>query len=174
MNMPNVLVVDDDVAVCRILSRMLIEEQYQVQIGQSVSDAVGAIEQKLFDVYVLDYKLTDGTGLDVAERIRSKGSGSPIILISGYNPNAVESRAAELRIFDFIEKPFSRERICNTIKKAIEVTLTVDRCDAESANSSAADPAAAKKGFPKAATIGAIILLLLVFCLTIYLFTHGQ
>ena len=68
----NVLVVDDDIAVCRILHRMLSDEQYQVQISQSVADALKCIEQKLFDVYVMDYKLPDGTGLDVAERIRSK------------------------------------------------------------------------------------------------------
>ena len=55
-----------------------------------------AIEQKPFDAYVLDYKLPDGTGLDVAERIRSKGSQAPIILISGYDVTAVASRAEKL------------------------------------------------------------------------------
>jgi DNA-binding NtrC family response regulator len=119
MNIPSVLVVDDDVAVCRIVHRMLSDEQYQVRISQSVADAVGAIEQKLFDVYVLDFKLPDGTGLDVAERIRSKGSEAPIILMSGYDPSAVALRAEKLRIFDIIEKPFSRAIICNGVKKAI-------------------------------------------------------
>ena len=42
----NVLVVDDDLAVCRILHRMLSDEEYQVQISQSVADAVAAIEKK--------------------------------------------------------------------------------------------------------------------------------
>ena len=115
----NVLVVDDDMAVCRILHRMLSDEEYQVQISQSVADALGAIDQKPFDVYVMDYKLQDGTGLDVAERIRSKGSEAPIILISGYDPSAVALRAEKLRIFDIIEKPFSRATICNAVKKAI-------------------------------------------------------
>src|SRR6266403_368119 len=98
----NVLVVDDDIAVCRILHRMLSDEQYRVQTSQSVVDALSAIEQKPFDVYVMDYKLPDGTGLDVAERIRSKGSEAPVILISGYDPSAVALRAAKLRIFDFL------------------------------------------------------------------------
>jgi two-component system response regulator HydG len=88
-----VLVVDDDIAVCRILHRMLTDEQYQVQISQSVADALRSIEEKPFDVYVMDYKLPDGTGLDVAERIRSKGSKAPIILISGYGPSSVALRA---------------------------------------------------------------------------------
>jgi two-component system response regulator FixJ len=91
----NVLVVDDDIAVCRILHRMLSDEQYQVKTSQSVVDALAAIEQKPFDAYVMDYKLPDGTGLDVAERIRAKGSEAPIILISGYDPSrSVESREA--------------------------------------------------------------------------------
>jgi DNA-binding NtrC family response regulator len=89
----NVLVVDDDPAICRIIGRMLSDEQYQAQTSQSVFDALGAIEQKPFDAYVMDYKLPDGSGLDVAERIWSKGSEAPIILISGYGPSAVALRA---------------------------------------------------------------------------------
>jgi DNA-binding NtrC family response regulator len=115
----NVLIVDDDSSVCRILQRMLSDEQYQVQTSQSVADALGAIEQKPFDAYVMDYKLPDGSGLDVAERIRSKWGATPIILISGYDPSAVALRAEKLNISDFIEKPFSRETICNAMKKAI-------------------------------------------------------
>src|ERR1700726_3528928 len=119
MNATNVLVVDDDIAVCRILHRMLSDEQYQVQTSQSVADALGAIEKRPFDVFVMDYKLPDGTGLDVAERIRSIGSEAPIILISGYDPSSVALRAEKLRISDIIEKPFSRATICDALKKAI-------------------------------------------------------
>ena len=120
--MASVLVVDDDVAVCRILHRMLSDDQYQVQISNSVGDAVAIIEQKLFEIYVLDYKLPDGTGLDLAERIRSKGSQAPIVLISGYDPSAVALRAEKLGISEFLEKSFSREIICAAAKKAISAS----------------------------------------------------
>ena len=113
------LVVDDDVAVCRILHRMLSDEQYQVELSHSVADALGAVEQKSFDVFVVDYKLPDGTGLDVAEWIRSKGSDAPIILLSGYEASAVALRAEKLNIFDIIEKPFSRATISDAVKRAI-------------------------------------------------------
>lgn len=115
----NVLVVDDDNAVCRIVQRMLSDQHYQVQTSQSVADAILAIEQKSFDAYVMDYKLPDGSGLDVAERIRSKGSEAPIILMSGYDASSVTSRAKKFSISDFLQKPFSRETICNAVKKAI-------------------------------------------------------
>src|ERR1700720_3601002 len=119
MNIINVLVVDDDIGVCRIIQRMLSDEQCKIQTSQTVADALAAIEQKPFDVYVMDYKLPDGSGLDVAERIRSKGSEAPIILMSGYDTSSVTLRAEKLCISDFIEKPFSRELICNAVKKAI-------------------------------------------------------
>src|SRR5271166_126849 len=104
MNITNALVVDDDFAVCRILHRMLSEEQYTVQTSQSVADALVAVEQKPFDVYVMDYKLPDGSGLDVAERVRSKWGATPIILISGYDPSAVALRAEKLGISDFLDR----------------------------------------------------------------------
>src|SRR3984957_2818109 len=122
----SVLVVDDDIAVCRIVHRMLSNELYQVQTSQSVADALEAVEQKPFDAYVMDYKLPDGSGLDVAERIRSKWGATPIILISGYDPSAVALRAEKLHISDFLEKPFSRATICNAVKKAIEFSPNGD------------------------------------------------
>jgi DNA-binding NtrC family response regulator len=115
----NVLVVDDDNAICQIVQRMLSNEKYQVQTSQSVADALRTIEQKPFDAYVMDENLSDGSALDVVERIRSKGSKAPIILMSGYDESAVASRAEKSRIFDFLQKPFSREMICNAVKKAI-------------------------------------------------------
>src|SRR6202041_787845 len=148
-------VIDDDIAVCRILHRMLSDDQYQVQISQSLTDALRAVEDKIFDVYVIDYKLPDGTGLDVAERIRSKGSDAPIILISGYDPSAVALRAEKLQIFDIVEKPFSRATICDAVKKAIG--SSADQSDAGSGVPATAGPASAnpatasskKKGFSK-------------------------
>ena len=170
---PNVLVVDDDMAVCRILQRMLNDEQYQVQISQSVADAKEVIEQKPFDVYVMDYKLPDGTGLDLAERIRSKGSEAPIILISGYDPSAVALRAEKLRISDIIEKPFARATICGAVKKAIEISPSAGQADAVSVSSSSS-ASTKRKPLPRAAVIGAIIFLLLISSFAVFLLIHAH
>jgi DNA-binding NtrC family response regulator len=119
MRITDVLVVDDDLKICRIIHWMLSDEQYNVQITQSVADALRAVEEKHFDAYVIDCILPDGSGLDIAERIRSKWGAAPIILISGYDPRIVALNAEKLRISEFLEKPFSRDIICETVKKAI-------------------------------------------------------
>lgn len=122
MSIADILVVDDDVAVCRIVQRMLSDMQYDIQAVHSVADALGAVEQKSFDVYLLDYKLPNGSGLDVAERIRSRWGATPIILISGYDPSAVALRAEKLGISEFLEKPFSREILCAAVQRALNST----------------------------------------------------
>src|ERR1700747_3790734 len=118
MSMPRVFVLDDDLAVCRVVNGMLSLKEYQVRTSQSVEEAVTVIEEKRCDAYVLDHRLPDGSGLDVAERVRAKGSGAPIILISGYDFEEITSRAKALRVFDIIQKPFSREALCNVLKKS--------------------------------------------------------
>src|ERR1700760_157415 len=97
----SVLVVDDDVALCRIIHRMLSDEHYTVQTAQSVADAFRAIARRCFDVYVLDYKLTDGTGFDVAKCIWSKSREIPLILMSGYDRSFFALSAERLRISVF-------------------------------------------------------------------------
>jgi two-component system, NtrC family, response regulator HydG len=122
MSQARVLVVDDEVVVCRILDRMLSIDHYRVQSSHSVAEALAAIEANVFDLYVVDYKLRDGCGLDFVERIRSKGSEAPVILLSGYDPKEIALQAKDLRIFEILEKPFSREMIFNSVQKAMGAT----------------------------------------------------
>jgi DNA-binding NtrC family response regulator len=77
-------------------------------------------EPSNFDACMIDFKLPDGSRLDFAERIRSKWGATPIILISGYDPNLVALRAEKLGISEILQKPFSRNTIGETVKKAID------------------------------------------------------
>jgi DNA-binding NtrC family response regulator len=140
MNISQVLVVDDDDAVCRIVDRMLSGEEFEVRAANSVAAALKIIEQESFDVYVLDYKLPDGSGLDVAGRIREKRASAPIILMSGYDPSAVALRAGQLNITEFLQKPFSREILCEAVKKAIESSSSPVIAEADSEGSPARKP----------------------------------
>jgi len=172
MNTPRVFVLDDDLAVCRVINRMLSLEEYEVRTSQSVEEAVTAIEEKRFDAYVLDHRLPDGSGLDVAERLRAKGSGAPIILISGYDFEGIAARAKGLRVFDIIQKPFSRDTLCNALKKSIESAPTVSSSNDGEDNTSLCEPP--KKRSRNAIQIGSIIFLLIALGAIIYLFIAGH
>ena len=119
MELPRVLVLDDEVGICTILSKILRDQQYEVHAIQSVAGASEALAEFSFDAYLLDYRLQDGTGLQIAEKVRQKGSRAPIILVSGYGAIEIGAEAGGLDIFDVIEKPFNRHTICNAIGQAL-------------------------------------------------------
>jgi two-component system, NtrC family, response regulator HydG len=174
MSSPSVLVLDDDLAVCRVINRMLSLEEYQVRISQSVADAVNAIEENSFDAYVLDYRLNDGDGLEVAERLRAKGSGAPIILMSGYDLRGIAARAETLGVFDMIEKPFSVDALCNALKQSIELAPANNPPSAEPEDSKIVEPTETKKRSVNAIRILAVILLVLLLGIMIYLIMTGR
>jgi two-component system, NtrC family, response regulator HydG len=140
MNISHLLVVDDDDAVCQIVERMLLGQGYEVRAANSVTSALKMIEKESFDVYVLDYKLPDGSGLDVAVRIREKRAAAPIILISGYDPGAVALRAGQLSITEFLQKPFSRIMLREAVKRAIDASASPIPAESDSEGSSPRKP----------------------------------
>jgi two-component system, NtrC family, C4-dicarboxylate transport response regulator DctD len=169
MNSPSVLVLDDDTAICRIVSQMLSLESYQVRTSQSIEEAVAAIKGKPFDAYILDHRLREGSGLDVAERLRADGSNAPIILISGYDVTGVAARAQALGVFDTIQKPFSAEELCGTLKKSLESTPAVHLNTVHTETD--AKRLKARKRLIKNFGIGALFVFLIVIGVAIYLLT---
>jgi DNA-binding NtrC family response regulator len=153
---------------------MLSLEDYEVQTSQSVEEAVTAIEEKSFDAYVLDYRLRDGTGLDVAEQLRSKGSDAPIILVSGYDLSGIASRAETLRVSNIIQKPFSRDELCDALKKSLALASAASPIRVNGSKPNLAEPGPAKKRPIDVVRIGVIILLLIVLGTIIYLLTTGH
>jgi DNA-binding NtrC family response regulator len=123
MNMHRILVLDDDIGVCTVLTRILQDQQYDVYTSQSVTSAAETLTERSFDAYLLDYRLDDGTGLQVAEKVRQQGSNAPIILISGYGATDIAAKAVTLDIFEVLQKPFTRETICNALERAMSHAL---------------------------------------------------
>jgi DNA-binding NtrC family response regulator len=122
---PSILVADDDPSVCRIIHRMVSPANYEVHFSQTIAGAIQATGERDFDLYLLDYKLPDGSGLDVAAAIRAKGLQTPIIMITGYQ-RELGATAQNLGIFVIIEKPFSTETICTAVRKALGLTDSVN------------------------------------------------
>jgi FixJ family two-component response regulator len=106
--------------------------------------------------------------------LRAKGSSAPIILISGYDLEEVALRAKALRVFDIIQKPFSREALCNALKTSIESAPTVSPSIGGEVAPKVVEPVTAKKRLMKAIRIGAIILLIIFVAVTIYVLISGH
>jgi DNA-binding NtrC family response regulator len=166
MNMHRILVLDDDIGVCTVLSRILEDQQYDVYTSQSVISAAETLAERSFDAYLLDYRLADGTGLQVAEKVREQGSNAPIILISGYGATDIEAKAITLDIFEVLQKPFTRETICNALERALSHALrTPVTAPGQSAEIRTPDPRFRVRLRTRQVILITVVLLFVAFCI---------
>jgi DNA-binding NtrC family response regulator len=164
MNMHRILVLDDDIGVCTVLSKILEARQYDVHAIQSVGGAAETLEERSFDAYLLDYWLPDGTGLQVAEKVREQGSTAPIILISGFGTTDIGASAVTLDIFEVLQKPFTRETICDTLERALTHALRTPLPTEAAAVQTPAVQPSARISSPQVVLL-AVILIFVAFCI---------
>jgi len=169
MSSLRVLVLDDDVAICRIVSQMLALGAYEVRTTQTMDDALAAIKEKAFDAYILDYRLPNGSGLDVAERLRAMGSTAPILLLSGYDLGDVKARAQALSVFESVQKPFSAGALHDALRRSLEAPPVTNLAPTDYSEQKEAKPFKAKKRLSLAVRIGIVFLFLILIGVTIYL-----
>jgi two-component system response regulator MprA len=105
--MAELLIVDDDPAIRRMLERTLAAEGYRVQAVSDGGAALAAVERSLPDLLVLDVAMPGLDGLAVAQRLRSKGLSVPILFLTARD--AVSDRVAgfEAGGDDYLVKPFA-------------------------------------------------------------------
>ena len=91
-----VLCVDDHHDTSEMLQLLLAEENYDVHIAATMEEACRMAESIEYDLYVLDKRLPDGTGLELCERLNKLTPGVPCIFYSGdaYEIHRREAMAA--------------------------------------------------------------------------------
>src|SRR4051812_14769276 len=82
MHAPQVLVVDDDAEIRKLLSRYMQEQGFRVQLAARCAEVRERIVTNQIDIIVLDVMLPDGSGLDLCRDLRAARSNIPIILLT--------------------------------------------------------------------------------------------
>jgi two-component system OmpR family response regulator len=111
-----VLVVDDEPNICALLSATLRLTGFDVRVASGGHAALVAAEEYEPDLVVLDVMLPDLDGFQVAQRLRSSGSGVPVLFLTARD--AVEDRISGLTVGgdDYVTKPFSLEEVVLRIR----------------------------------------------------------
>jgi two-component system nitrogen regulation response regulator NtrX len=118
---PRILVVDDEAAI-RDSLRMILEYEHYEFVGASTGpEGVSLVRRDPPDVVLLDIKMPGTNGLETLAEIRKVDESLPVAMISGHGTIADAMQATRLGAFDFIEKPFTSERVLVTIAKGLEL-----------------------------------------------------
>ena len=117
-----ILVIDDNPDIRLLVSNILKEQNFIVRTAANYDQAVFEINKKLPDLAIIDIKLdkADKDGIDLLKLITSEEKLIPVIMISGHATVQIAVEATRLGAYEFIEKPFSKEKILNYITRALE------------------------------------------------------
>ena len=117
-----ILVIDDNPDIRLLVSNILKEQKFLVRTAANYDQAVFEINKKLPDLAIIDIKLDkpDLDGIDLLKLITNKNKSLPVIMISGHATVKIAIEAIKIGAYEFIEKPFSREKILNYVKRALE------------------------------------------------------
>ena len=120
--MSNILVVDDEQAVCWALERALTQEGHQVQVAASAEEAFKRAAQKRPDAIFLDVRLPGIDGLTAMGRLRQAAQQAPVIVITAFGNLDTAVRAVEGGAFDYLTKPFDLSQALDAVGRALRVS----------------------------------------------------
>ena len=118
-----ILVVDDNADIRFLICNILSEQGYIVRSAANYDQAVNEINAKLPDLAVVDIKLDkgDNDGIDLLKILMDKNKEIPVIMISGHANVQVAVEAIRIGAYEFVEKPFSTEKLLNYVRRAEEI-----------------------------------------------------
>ena len=126
----HILVVDDDAALCRLVSRFLGAEGYSVQTVQTSRLGVERALSGSYDLVVLDVMLPEIDGFEVLRRIRTK-SNTPVLMLTARGDDLDRILGLEMGADDYLPKPF------NTRELSARVRAILRRANSTNANAAA-------------------------------------
>jgi len=130
-----ILVIDDNLDIRQLISGILKDQGMVVREAANYDQALLEINKKLPDVAVIDVKLDkgDNDGIELLVHIKKLDKDIPVIMISGHANVQMAVDSLKLGAFEFIQKPFSAERLVNFVHRAIEnIVLKKEKHDLES------------------------------------------
>lgn len=115
-----ILIVDDDANIREGVGDILDVEGYETAQAASGAEAVAQVKKDSFDVILMDYNLTDGTGIDAIKQIRALNAESQILMITGNASLDAAVRAIQESVDDFLQKPVNPDQLKRAIAKSLE------------------------------------------------------
>jgi two-component system, repressor protein LuxO len=117
---PSILVVEDSEATAALYVEYLRSANYRVRTASTLAAAQKLLAAEVFGAVVLDLNLPDGNGLDMLRDIRRQGLPTETMVVTATGTLAVAVEAMREGAFDFIVKPFARDRLLVTVRNALE------------------------------------------------------
>jgi DNA-binding NtrC family response regulator len=121
MSSPRILIVDDEADIRGLLSEILAEEGYEVEVAADAASARRAAAREEPDLVLLDIWMPDMDGISLLREWNEKQSlHCPVVMLSGHGTVETAVEATRLGAFDFVEKTLSIAKLLRTTERALD------------------------------------------------------
>ncbi len=114
-----ILVVDDEITVCKSIRSALVQENYDIDMALSGEEALRMEQAKRYDVMIVDLMMPGISGLDLLRSIKTTNPSVQIIMVTGYPTMKNTLQAMQIGAFDFLPKPFLPADLRSLVAKAL-------------------------------------------------------
>ena len=118
--MVKILLIEDDVAFCKMLEKFLTRKQYAVIATFSAEEAKNTIKSEKFDLIITDLRLPNYDGIALMSELKITFPNVPVILMTGYSDVNTAVKAIKNGASDYISKPFNPEEVLLVIENVIQ------------------------------------------------------
>jgi DNA-binding NtrC family response regulator len=115
-----ILIVDDDLAVRDSLSRWFTSEGYAAQSVAGAREALEAIEQRDFDIALMDIKMPGMDGMELQARLQDADPELTVIIMTGYAAVETAVQALKQGAYDYVSKPVDPAELSRLVNDALE------------------------------------------------------
>jgi DNA-binding NtrC family response regulator len=115
----SILIIDDEAAIRESLETLLEFEGYSVESAETGEDGLARLNERTFDLVLLDFALPDRNGLEILADIRSRDSQLAVIMITAYGTLDNAVRAMQQGATNFIQKPWDNEKLLADVRASI-------------------------------------------------------
>jgi two-component system response regulator HydG len=118
--MAKILIVEDDLTFSQLLEGFFTKHQHEPTVVHNVKNAYRNLDQKEFDLLLVDYRLPDGTGLDILTYVTGNGMNLPLVIMTSFNDVRTAVKAIQQGAFDYITKPVNPDELLMIVKNGLE------------------------------------------------------
>ncbi len=120
--MSNILIIEDEAAIRRVLVKILSEENESYHVFEAEDGLAGIemVRKEAFDLVLCDIKMPKMDGVEVLQAVKKLKPEIPIVMISGHGDLDTAVNTMRLGAFDYISKPPDLNRLLNTVRIALD------------------------------------------------------
>jgi DNA-binding NtrC family response regulator len=117
-----ILMIDDDQAVCRMVEAILTDQHYAVTVYAHSSEAVATLTPGRYDLVITDVRMPVMSGLEVLQRAKACDAALPVIMITGHATVDMSIQALRKGAYDILTKPFEPDELLSRVRNALRQT----------------------------------------------------